>query len=85
MVSKRRGLLTPKTFLDLAVLSLMYACYWWIRHHRFPPFDDWAEAIAIWSALYLVQAGYRRVIGELEQQNALLVKVVKRLEEEGPR
>ena len=85
MASKKRRLLNPKTVAELAVFSLLYGCYWWVRHGRRPSFDEWMPAFIVWVCLYLVQSAYRRIIGELERLTALLTQIAIFLEEQGRR
>ncbi len=84
MANNKRQVFNSKTFINLAVLSLIYACYWWVRHHSYPHFDDWAEVLVVWVVLDTVRNAYRRIVEELEQQNALLITIAMFLENQTP-
>lgn len=85
VTSRKKSRASVALVADLVVFGLLYAGYSWARYHHLPPHGDWLALVAVWYAVTLVRGGYRRIVGELERQNALLVKVLTRLEEQGRR
>ena len=69
-----------KFIRDMILLSFFWGCWYYHHHHHLPSAELWFMALATWYAMFLVKSGYKRIVGELERQNVLLVKILERLE-----